>query len=148
MLANRLKLILPDIIAPNQSAFVLGRLITDNVLIAYEMSHYMQNKRCGATGYATLKLDMSKARDRVEWTFLEKMMTRLEFHLRWTELMMKCITTVSYQIKVNGKLTEEIIPNRGLRQGDPLSPYLFLICPEGFSTLLSGCLDLENINRF
>jgi hypothetical protein len=86
-----------------------------------------KTKDVGQPGYATLKLDMSKAYDRVEWTFLEKMMTRLGVHPRWTELMMKCITTASYQIKVNGKLTEEIIPIRGLRQGDPLSLYLFLI---------------------
>ena len=72
VLANRLKLILPDIIAPNQSAFVPGRLIMDNVLIAYEMSHYMQHKRRGDVGYATMKLDMSKAYDRVEWSFFTK----------------------------------------------------------------------------
>ena len=88
VLANRLKLILPDIIAPNQSAFVPGRLIMDNVLIAYEMSHYMQHKRRGAVGYAALKLDMSKAYDRVEWSFLQKMMDKLGFHERWSKLIM------------------------------------------------------------
>jgi hypothetical protein len=66
VLSNRLKIILPDIISPNQSTFVPGRLITDNVLIAYEMNHFMQNRRRGEEGYATLKLDMSKAYDRVE----------------------------------------------------------------------------------
>jgi hypothetical protein len=66
VLANRLKIILEDIIAPNQSAFVPGRLITDNVLLAHEVNHFMHNKRKGQVGYAAVKLDMSKAYDRVE----------------------------------------------------------------------------------
>lgn len=136
VLSNRLKLILPDIISPNQSAFVPQRLITDNVLLAYEMTHFMQTKRTGREGYAALKLDMSKAYDRVEWSFLEKMMVRLGFAEGWVKLIMRCVSTVTYRIKVNGDLTDQIIPSRGLRQGDPISPYLFLICAEGFSSLL------------
>jgi hypothetical protein len=69
ILSNRLKLVLPDIISLNQSAFVPGRLITDNVLLAYELTHFMQNKRKGLDEYAALKLDMTKAYDRVEWDF-------------------------------------------------------------------------------
>jgi hypothetical protein len=76
VLANRLKAILPDIISQNQSAFVPGRMIMDNVLIAYELTHHLQNKRSGAVGYAALKLDMSKAYDRIEWIFVEKTMER------------------------------------------------------------------------
>jgi hypothetical protein len=72
VVSNRLKLVLPEIVSLNQSAFVPGRLITGNVLLAYEFTHYMQNKRKGLDEYAALKLDMSKAYDRVEWTFLEK----------------------------------------------------------------------------
>ena len=79
VLSNRLKVILPEIISQNQSAFVFGRLITDNVLIAYEMNHFMQNKRSGEDGYAALKLDMSKAYDRVEWCFLAQMMKKMAF---------------------------------------------------------------------
>jgi hypothetical protein len=107
-------------------------------LIAYELTHYLQNKRGGSEGYAAVKLDMSKAYDRVEWSFLQKMMEKLGFSERWINLIMKCISTVSYRIKVNGELTNEIVPSRGLRQGDPLSPYLFLIYAEGFSSLLNA----------
>lgn len=137
VLSNRLKIILSSIISENQSAFVPGRLITDNVLIAYEMNHFMQNKRSGRDAYAALKLDMSKAYDRVEWSFMEKLMKKIGFHDRWVDMIMKCISTVTYRIKVNGALTDQIRPSRGLRQGDPLSPYLFLLCAEGFSSLIN-----------
>ena len=65
---------------------------------------------------------MSKAYDRVEWHFLREMMLRLGFHRRWVDLIMKCVTSVKYRIRVNGVLSEEFIPERGLRQGDPISP--------------------------
>ncbi|KAL6140490.1 hypothetical protein ACLB2K_058789 [Fragaria x ananassa] len=71
VLANRLKLLLPEvIISPYQSAFVPGRLITDNILVANEIAHFVHNKKSGEEGYMALKLDLGKAYDRMEWLFL------------------------------------------------------------------------------
>ena len=74
-------------------------------------------------------------------------MERMGFAQRWIQIIMKCITTVHYRIKINGELSEEIIPQRGLRQGDPLSPYLFLLCAEGFSSLLNAAEERGDLAR-
>jgi hypothetical protein len=91
VLAARLKGILDEIISPNQSAFVPGRLISDNILVAYEMTHFLNNKRSGSEGYLALKLDMSKAYDRVERDFIEAMLIKLGFARTFGDLSMKCV---------------------------------------------------------
>ena len=136
VIANRLKCILGEIISDNQSAFVPGRLISDNTLLAYEMSHFLKRKRSRSVGYTALKLDMSKAYDRVEWNFLERILGQLGFYESFVQLISKCIRSVTYKFKVNSTYTDVVVPGRGLRQGDPISPYLFLLCAEGLSALL------------
>jgi hypothetical protein len=148
VLSRRLREVLPEIITPNQSAFVPGRLISNNILIAYELTHYLLNKRDGNVGFAAIKLDMSKAHDRMEWCLLEKMIRRMGFNEQWIALIMECVTTVRYQVKVNGELSASFTPQRGLRQGDPLSPYLFLLCVEAFSALLSRDENGSDTDRY
>lgn len=125
-----------DIISFTQSAFLSGRLIIDNILAAYETMHSMQTRMWSKTGFVGLKLDMSKAYDRVKWQFLEVAMHRLGFARRWIKLIMACVQTVSYSVIVNGSPVGRIKPSRGIRQGDPISPYLFLLCAENLSALL------------
>ncbi|KAM6557117.1 hypothetical protein CsatB_004136 [Cannabis sativa] len=136
VLANRLKPLLPCVISENQSAFIAGRLISDNIMIAFEVMHYLKRKRKGKTGFMALKLDLSKAYDRIEWGFLKAMMLRMGFHPRWVDLMMATVMNVKYTVVHGGRSMGPITPTRGIRQGDPLSPYLFLLCAEGFSSLI------------
>ena len=98
--------------------------------------------------HVALKLDMSKAYDRLEWGFLKKIMEKMGFHPTWIGWIMGCIQLVSYSILVNGEPKGHIIPSRGIRQGDPLSPYLFLLCSEGLNGLIQHAVDGGQIEGF
>lgn len=137
-IANRFRGMLDEIIGEEQSAFIPGRLITDNVLVAYESIHAIKRKCRGKNAFCAVKLDMLKAYDRVEWHYLEAMLVRLGFEDHFVRLVMKCVTSVRFAIKVNGDLLPFFYPSKGLRQGDPMSPYLFLICAQGLTSLLNN----------
>ena len=127
VLANHFKAILPNIITKNQSAFTYDRLIADNVLVAFELMHYLNHKKEGKYSYISIKLDMSKAFDRVKWAFIKGVMEKLGFSQRWINLIIQCVSSVSYSVLINREAHGTITPTRGLCRGDPLSLYLFLI---------------------
>jgi len=141
-LANRLRPWLHELISPHQSAFIPGRLITDNALIAFECLHAIQHSTASRMNFGAFKLDLSKAYDRVDWSFLEQALVKLGFNEIWVRWIMACVSSVRYSIRFNGTISDSFQPTRGLRQGDPLSPYLFLFVADALSTVLQ-----KEINR-
>lgn len=141
ILANRLEPILKTVISPQQSAFVPGRLIQDNILVSHEAFHHLKLKKQGGLYEMAIKLDFNKAYDRVQWDFLQAILLKMGFSSVWTQWVMECVSTVSFSVMVNGERQSSFIPARGLRQGDLLSPYLFILIIDVLSLLISHQLQ-------
>ncbi|KAJ6925335.1 hypothetical protein NC651_009873 [Populus alba x Populus x berolinensis] len=136
VLVARLKLILSDVISPSQSAFIPGRQISDNILLTQELLHnYHLNKgpaRCA------LKIDLKKAFDTISWQFILKGLQCIGIPVRMINWINACISSAFFSVGLNGSLYGFFPSSRGLRQGDPLSPYLFVIAMEGLGGILRG----------
>ncbi|GKV32054.1 hypothetical protein SLEP1_g40687 [Rubroshorea leprosula] len=135
LLANRLKVVLDGIVGEQQMAFIRGRQLMDGVVVANEVIDDVKKKRKETFLF---KIDFEKAFDKVSWEFLDYMMQRMGFCVIWRNWIMECLRTNLVSILVNGSPTRQFTVTRGLRQGDPLSPFLFLIIAEGLNGLVSA----------
>ncbi|PKI31207.1 hypothetical protein CRG98_048402, partial [Punica granatum] len=135
IIANRLKPLLHKIISPNQTAFIEGRWINENGLLAQEILHTMRNTKA-RRGWIGMKIDFMKAFDKLEWNFIVKILQQLGFHPTFISWIYQCVSTSTFSILLNGSPHGHFSPSRRLRQGDPISPYLFVISMEILSRLL------------
>ena len=128
LIAERLKPFLATLISKEQGGFVGGRQILDGVVIASEAIHSMATSKEKAM---FIKLDLAKAYDRVSWEFLGHVLHAFGFDMEWVDWILSCVTSPSFSVLINGEPTDLFSASRGIRQGDPISPYLFIIVAEG-----------------
>ena len=145
VLSSRLKEVLPETIGESQGAFVAGRQILDTVLVANEV---VEDYRKGGRSGVVFKIDFEKAYDFVEWGFLDFVLEKKGFGFIWRKWIMGCLSTVSFSVFVNGRPRGKFRGSRGLRQGDPLSPFLFTLVVDVLGRLIDKAVQLQVIQGF
>lgn len=142
-MANRLREASKKLIGPNQTSFVPGRQISDNIIVLQEVLNSM-NVRKATTGWIIMKVDLEKAYDKLDWRFIEETLTSIGFNEVWRRNLMECITTPRMAINWNRKTSQWFLPKRGIRQGDPISPLLFILCIERLGHLINTSVQNGN----
>ena len=137
VIVARLRPLLDKLVSPLQTAFIPGRKGVDNAIIVQEIIHTLSKKK-GRVGYMAIKIDLEKAYDKLEWNFIRDSLIRANLPTDLIDIIMSCISSVSTSILFNGEALEPIYPSRGIRQGDPLSPYIFILCMEYLGQLIEG----------
>ncbi|KAJ9550052.1 hypothetical protein OSB04_022595 [Centaurea solstitialis] len=139
ILAERLKLVVGDVINPVQTAYVKARQITDGPLIVNEIIHWVKRVK---KKIFILKVDFEKAFDNIRWDFLWEVMAQMNFGRTWISWLKGFICTAQVSVLVNGSPTKQFSLEKGVRQGDPLSPYLFIIAMEGLIAAINEAKEL------
>lgn len=139
IIVNRIKPYLQEIIGP-KSSFLAGRRASDSALLVQEVLHFLK-KRKGNKHLMMLKIDLEKAFDRPEWSFIHDTLIYFNFPSKIIRLIMSCICTSTISVLINGGSTPFFAPNRGIRQGNPLSPYIFILCMERLSRRIDIAVD-------
>ena len=134
LLANRLASRLQQLVSPNQSAFIKGRFIQDSFMLVQQTARFLHQQK---QPRILLKLDISKAFDSVSWPFLLEVMQHLGFGPIWRDLVSGLLASSSTQVLLNGIPGNSIVHQRGLRQGDPLSPMLFILVMDVLGHIVS-----------
>jgi exonuclease III len=137
VIANRLKPLLPTIISNEQSGYVEGRQIMDSVILANEVIHSLKTSKIPGM---LIKLDLSKAFDRLSWQYLRSVLESFGFSNHWVDWILKLTSSPFFSILVNGTPSRPFRSTRGIRQGDPLSPFLFVIMAEGLGRYLKAAV--------
>ena len=145
LIVAKLRPLLHKIISPCQLAFIPGRWIAENQVVVHELLHSFKSRKV-KNGFMALKLDLQKAYDRVNWKFIQAVLSNLGFTRTFIGWIMACLSSVSFEVLVNGGKSNHLVPRRGLRQGDSLSPYLFILGQEVLSRMLDRELMEGNIN--
>ncbi|CAL1395033.1 unnamed protein product [Linum trigynum] len=141
IMAKRLACLLLQIVSEGQNAFICERQIVENILLGHELMHYLKINTQGKKGHMALKVDMKKANDRVEWLFLLDVLEKMGFNSTWCRWIRECLRSASFSVLMNGSPSGYFTPSRGLRQWDPLSTLLFVLCTEGFAALLQKAIS-------
>ncbi|XP_024632727.1 uncharacterized protein [Medicago truncatula] len=139
VLVHRLRPFLNNLIGPYQSSFLPGRGTADNSIILQEILHFMKRSK-RKKGYVAFKLDLEKAFDNVNWDFLNSCLLDFGFPDIIVKLIMHCVSSANYSLLWNGNKMPPFKPTHGLRQGDPLSPYLFILCMEKLSVAIQDAV--------
>ena len=141
-IANKMKPILSGLISKEQSGYVEGRQIMVNISLVQEMIHTLNSRKNVGM---MMQLDLSKAYDKVNWNYLEAILRAFGFSNQWIGWILALIKSTKFSILVNGAPTDQFSPSRGLRRGDLLSPFLFVILMEGLSRLIHSVKEEGSI---
>jgi len=142
VIASHLKLLFPLLISPEQLGYVEGWQIIDDIILTHEIIHSLKhNKKIGML----LKINLFKAFDKLSWIYIQKMLTAFGFFPPWVRWVMNLVSSTFFSILVNGIHSSPFHPSRGIHQGDPISPFLFVLMVEGLGCIIKNTLQTQQL---